>query len=101
MTTYLRVIAKPDVTIKGTYEMVPGCAGIHTPYIAADGTLSFEWEGETEMYWDASESQKHNNGRLLYVGGDGDCYPEDALEIVDEETGAVTPIPPRVEALSA
>jgi hypothetical protein len=92
MTSYLRVIAKPDVAIKGTYELVPGCAGIHSPYIAEDGTLSFEWEGETEMYWDGSDSQKNDKGETVYLGDDGQEYGESELEIVNED-GSVTAIP--------
>jgi hypothetical protein len=77
----LRVKSKPEVTIIGTSEMIPGTAQIEDPRFE-DGKLTWEWSGGTDVCWDGQETRKDSNGETLFIGSDGNEYPESQLELV-------------------
>jgi hypothetical protein len=81
---YLRVKTNPDVCILGTYEMVPGTAGIQSVTLDEKGEFTWEWVGGTEMWWDDSKTQE-KDGKTVFVGDDGGLYTSDEVELVQND----------------
>lgn len=50
----------------------------------ADGSLDWDWEGETKVYWDTQETKRDPNGELLWTDEDGIDWPTSQLILRDE-----------------
>lgn len=71
-------VAPNGKAIVGTYERVPGTALAVTVTIATSGGIEPEYEGTTEMDWDAQTTVRRS-GRRLWVDEDGHLWSEDKL----------------------
>ena len=73
-------LCAPDGTlITATRELIPGTCDLN-PYgditRNADGTLDFEWCGETEIDWDGQETVEEN-GERIFIDENGGELRED------------------------
>ncbi len=57
--------------IKGTLEKITGCCGFSSCERAADGSINYEHDGETEVYWDDQETATDVMNRIIYLDDDG------------------------------
>ena len=78
MNTALRGMAPNGSPIIGTYDLIPGTARILAFYRDKEtGALTWDWEGETNVDWDAQETQTDpGNNDTLFVATDGGVHPE-------------------------
>jgi hypothetical protein len=80
------------VRIIGTLELVPGCALIQPGSVKKCGKnrFRFEYEGETEVFWDDQKTQRRR-GERLFVDENYDVWRESQLLLAasgDDEHGA-------------
>lgn len=53
--------------IQGTWDIVPGVAKLNSVTVGPDGTVTREYEGETEILWDDQKTQVDRQGNAMYV----------------------------------
>lgn len=72
--------------IVGTLERVSGVALIleGTSSRAADGTLNFEYAGDTEIWWEEQKTVTRKGKRVFICEG-GDEWTEDQLSLVEAD----------------
>jgi hypothetical protein len=73
--------------IRGTWDRIPGTALIQNDGEVTrneDGTFEFEWAGGTDVHWD-DQVTLTRNGHRLFVCEDGEIWPENVLELREEE----------------
>lgn len=49
-----------------------------------DGSIDFDYEGESKMHWDTQETRKDANGENLWTDEDGVDWPESCLSLEGE-----------------
>lgn len=79
--------------ILGTADTVPVRAEIisNSYERKADGTLDFEWLGESEVFWDGQTTETCEvNGKLMrvFLDSHGNEWTEDQLILVEDEEDA-------------
>ncbi len=67
--------------ITGTLETVPGEAFLARATRTPEGTLDLEYEGETQVSWDAQRSV-YREGQKVFVDEDGNEYLESQVMLV-------------------
>lgn len=50
----------------------------------ADGNLSFEWSGYTEVFRDGQETEQNERGETLFLDADGRTWPAPDLVFSDD-----------------
>jgi len=77
------------VAILGTLETLSGRAEIADTEITRnpDGTFEFEYQGSTEVFWDDQRTVVRN-GQRIFLDENGAEWPEDQLELVEEDPNA-------------
>jgi len=82
------VLVSPEgIRIRGTFEHLCGCAAISNPgdiRRAADGTYEFDYQGDTEIYWDDQETA-HRRGERVCIDEEGNQFRESELRLVPED----------------
>lgn len=84
-----------ETPIVGTFERVPGCALLINDGITrnSDGTFEFDYEGETNIYWDEQvtvlrrpeDASKAAAPQRVFVDEDGDGWLESELILREDE----------------
>jgi len=82
-----RLVAPNGCEIKGTLETLSGVALIFELSRAADGTVNFEYEGETKIWWDEQKTVRRH-GNAVFVDTEGNEWTEDRLVPAEAEEGA-------------
>jgi hypothetical protein len=72
--------------IQGTLETVQGCA-LAWFYRDQDGKIAFEYEGETEIFWDTQMSL-HRDSKPLFLCTAGDEWTEDECAFAAQQEDA-------------
>jgi hypothetical protein len=81
----MQAFAPNGKQIIGTYEMCPARAEISLNSFGrdTDGTVSFDYAGESEMFWDGMETVT-KEGKIVFLDGDGNEWTEDQIELREE-----------------
>jgi hypothetical protein len=83
-----KVLVGPNgMRIRGTLERVLGVALIQSATMKR-GKLDYEYEGETEIFWDGQETVTDEKGETVFVDVEGNEWPESELrlrEVPDDE----------------
>lgn len=74
MTTY-RLIAPNGRAIVGTPETILGLARANTFTEDDSGQLIPDYSGDTDMYWDSTETQTTETGEMMVQDDDGATWP--------------------------
>ena len=74
--------------ITGTLEMVEARADISNVRRDADGTLRYDHDGETTVFYDSMETQKSPAGENLFLDTAGDTVPEHQVALLTPEKAA-------------
>lgn len=74
----MKVTSPTGKAIIGTYEMIPGVALVREFRVHPDGTVEYEYEGETDVLWDGQYTSMVN-GIPCYVDEDMDVWPESRI----------------------
>ncbi|MCY4507947.1 MAG: hypothetical protein OXG35_13470 [Acidobacteria bacterium] len=74
--------------ITGTLEMVEARADISNVRRDADGTLRYDHDGETTIFYDSMETQKDPAGENLFLDTAGDAVPEHQVALLTPEKAA-------------
>ena len=71
--------------VRGTYERLHGLAEISEYSFRrdADGTIEFDHEGGTEIYWD-DEITVRQDGKIVYLDVHGAEITQDDIVLVDK-----------------
>lgn len=69
--------------IVATAEMVPSNAAVWPDSFTrnAGGQLQFDHTGESDVFWDSSETRESLTGELIFVDQDGKLWPESQLQL--------------------
>lgn len=72
--------------IIGTLETITARAEISADTFArnADGSIVFEYEGETEVFWDDQETVRRN-GEVIYLDEDGGEWTAAQIVLKDDD----------------
>jgi hypothetical protein len=73
--------------IIGTVEIIPACtAGIEEGTVTrgADGKFQFQYDGATDVNWEAQYTAFNEDGERLFWDEAGDYWPENELELRDD-----------------
>jgi hypothetical protein len=83
----MQAYSPTGVLITGTYEMCPCRANIQLGSFqrAKDGTLIFEWEGSSDMFWDGQTAETRD-GKVIYLDENGDEWLEDQIVLREEDS---------------
>ena len=73
--------------IRGTLETLSGVALAERWGRTKDGLLSFEWAGETDVWWDEQKTVRID-GERVFVDEDGEEVLEHEVELRQEEEDA-------------
>ncbi len=78
--------AETGALITGTLESINGRAEIasHSFRLDGDGRLRFEHAGETEMFWESSETAEDARGGTLFIDAKGNDVPEHNVRLADD-----------------
>lgn len=81
----MRAFAPNGSPIVGTAEIVYATALVSEASYqrAEDGSLDFEYDGETEIDWDTQETQKEK-GQRLFIAEDGQTWRETQIVLREE-----------------
>jgi hypothetical protein len=82
-----RLVAPNGCEIKGTLETLSGVALTLELSRSADGTVTFEYEGETKIWWDEQKTVRRH-GKAVFVDTEGNEWTEDQLVPAEAEEGA-------------
>jgi hypothetical protein len=76
---------------KDTHEIIIGTSEslLATAYVSDfsrndDGTITFEYDGESKLHWDTQETLK-KDGKLLFVTETYREVTEDEIELVEDD----------------
>lgn len=79
-----RLVTLDGRPIAGTYEVMHGMAGITTAKRNPNGTLSFDYEGGTDVYWNGQKTVRSSLGETVFVDEDGQVVNESQVKLVPE-----------------
>ncbi|VVE17809.1 MULTISPECIES: hypothetical protein [Pandoraea] len=77
-----RLVTMDERPIAGSYEVMNGMSGITTATRKPDGSLSFDFEGGTEVYWDGQRTVRSPLEEILFVDEDGEFVHESQVKLV-------------------
>jgi hypothetical protein len=82
----MKAISPTGALIVGSADWVPGNALIEERSWKRlpDGSLDFEWVGETVLCWDGQYT-KERDGKDLYVDEDGEEWTADEVRLVEDD----------------
>jgi len=81
----LYAVSPTGSPVLGTYERTPGRAEIGWWGRAKDGSIEFEPEGYTEMFWDDQVTLEHAaSGERLFLDEEGSSWRESQLRLLPE-----------------
>jgi hypothetical protein len=83
-TKTFAAISPTGAAILGTYEMCPARAEIACFYRNEDGSIGYDHEGGSEMFWDAMETVTRD-GKTVFLDENGDEWTEDQITLVDPD----------------
>lgn len=72
------LVAPNGIRIRGTLEQLTGVAQINSIERLPDGTLDFDYEGGTEVFYDEAVTVERD-GKIVFVDEEGDEWTEDQL----------------------
>ncbi len=80
-------LAPNGLEITGTLEKLIGRAGITfcAPGEQGNetaGSLSFFWDGGTEIFWDEQKTAEDENGRKIFLDREGNQWTEDEIILI-------------------
>lgn len=78
---FSKLITKDGEEVNGTYETMPGTAGISLAVRKPDGTLDIEYAGGTDIWWNGQKTVKVN-GERQFVTASGKIVPESEVILV-------------------
>lgn len=70
--------------IIGTSENLLATAYVHDFSRNEDGSIAFEYAGESKIHWDTQETLK-KDGKLLFVTASYNEVTEDEIELVEDD----------------
>ena len=75
--------------IQGTLERLQGCARATEDSFqrGSDGSIAFDYDGSTEVYWDDSVTVQEE-GQTVYVDENGHEVTPDSIALVDQLPGS-------------
>lgn len=79
-----KLIAPNGAEIIGTYEMIPGCAGILGVSRNESGGLEIEHDGDTDVWWNEQRTETES-GQRIFVAADNVLWLEGHLTLVETE----------------
>jgi hypothetical protein len=85
----MKILVAPNGNrIVGTAESMLATYEIAVTGTKPDGTIDFEYTGESKDYPETAEQRKDTRGRRLFTDTDGVDWPEQKLKIkeVEDET---------------
>ncbi len=71
--------------ILGTLEELTARAEIASFTRGPDGKIEWDYEGDTEVFWDGQMTVKDKQGREIFLDANGDEWALDQLTLVEEE----------------
>ncbi|MBB5546560.1 hypothetical protein A8H39_02085 [Paraburkholderia fungorum] len=80
-----RLVTLDGRPIAGSYEVMHGMASITTATREPDGTLSFDYEGGTEVYWNGQKTVRSSLGEIVFVDEDGEIVHENHVKLISED----------------
>jgi hypothetical protein len=91
-----RLVTLDGRPIAGTYEVIHGKSDIIAATRNADGSLSFDCDGRTEVYWDGQMTVRSSRDEIVFLDEDGEFVHESQVKLVpvydggedDQEEGA-------------
>lgn len=86
MRAFSRTTGRP---VDGTLERLSGKALIIPDSFRTDpsGDLVFDWDGETEVWWDEQRTETDDNGNRYFIDDYGDTVNERDLELREDHDG--------------
>lgn len=88
MTKRLQAHAPTGSPILGTYEMCPARSEIAYFYRQEDGSLMWEHEGSSEMFYDGMQTVERDTPagkRVVFLDADGEEWTEDQVTFSEED----------------
>ncbi len=87
----MKLVRKDDheVAIVGTLESVPAMAYICDVVRGENGALHIQYQGNSEIYWDAQTTRFNDAGFRLFVDEHGDEVSEDGVELLDDSATGI------------
>ena len=88
MSKKLRLMTKKGVPIIGTLEILHARADIDLDSVrlTKSGKIKFDYDGNTEVFWDGQMTATNDDGRRVFLTEDGDEVAEgDVLVVGDDE----------------
>ncbi len=83
----LIAIAPNGEEITGTLEKLEGRANIRFTRPGEgeedEGHVSFDWTGDTEIFWDGQETDRNDKGQRIFLDHEGNTWTEDQLSLYE------------------
>jgi len=86
----MRAKSTAGVAILGTLESLSGRANIEEDsfHTLPDGTIDFEWEGSTEVFWDEQRTVTAGESKeRIFLDEDGNQVPESQIVLTETVPG--------------
>ena len=82
----MRLVRKDnhEVEIEGTHEVLYAKAWIIGLHRKEDGSIGFDYEGGSDVWWDTQETVHDQLGTRQFVDANGEILGEDEIELIDE-----------------
>lgn len=80
----MRALSPEGNEILGTYEMCPARAEISNFSRNPDGSIAYEYAGDSEMFWDGQETVM-KDGKVVFLCSDGKEWTEDQIKLVEDD----------------
>lgn len=81
-----KLYAPNGAEITGTLEIVEGRAGIDSVTVDESGVFGIEYDGDTEIFWNAQRTQEDAlTGERLFLDDDGTIWRESELVLKEDE----------------
>jgi len=88
-----KLYAPNGAVIIGTVETIPNCTATFSDVSRdAEGRLELVYCGGTNVNWDAQFTTRDARGYRLFFDDDYNTWPEDVLELREEDTAAVVSV---------
>ncbi|MFZ3120388.1 MAG: hypothetical protein WA159_18960 [Variovorax sp.] len=81
-----------DVGIVGTLETVPAMVYISGAVRGENGALNIQYQGNSEICWDAQETKVNDAGLRIFVDEHGEHVGEDDVELLDDNATGIAGI---------
>ncbi|MGF6604015.1 hypothetical protein P3T23_008770 [Paraburkholderia sp. GAS448] len=77
-----RLVTLDGRPISGTYEVMHGKSGISTATRIPDGSLRFDYDGRTQVYWDGQKTVRSSLDEIVFLDEDGESVHESQVKLV-------------------